>query len=53
MVHALSRRPATAEARVQSQASPREICGARSGTGIRFSPSTSVFLCQYNSANAT
>ena len=53
MVQALSRRPAIAEARVQSQARPCGICGARSGTGIRFSPSSSVFPCQYHSASAT
>ena len=32
----LSRRPITAEERVQSQASPRGICGERNGTGCDF-----------------
>jgi len=32
----LSRRPITAEERVQSQASPRVICGDGSGTGSDF-----------------
>jgi hypothetical protein len=54
VVQALSRRPVTAEARVQSQARPCGICGARSGTGLRFFfPSSSVLPCQYHSANAT
>jgi hypothetical protein len=37
------RRPLTAEARFQSQATPCEICGAWIGSGTGFSPSTSVF----------
>ena len=41
MSQAVSRRPLTAEARVQFQASPSEICGGRSGKW--FSPSTSVY----------
>jgi hypothetical protein len=36
MVQALSHRPVTVEARVQSQASPCGICGARSDTRILF-----------------
>ena len=43
---AASRRPITAKARVRSRVSPCGICG---GTGTGFSPSTSVFLCQFHS----
>jgi len=38
---AFSRRLLTAEALVRSQVSPCEICGGKSGTGTRFSRSTS------------
>jgi hypothetical protein len=46
---AVSRRPLTAEARVRSRVSPCGICGGQSGTGTGFSPSTSVFPCQFYS----
>jgi hypothetical protein len=52
MAQAVSRRPLTAEARVQSRVSPCRICGGQSGTGTGFSPSTSVFPCQYHSTGA-
>jgi hypothetical protein len=52
MAQAVSRRPLTAEARVRSRFCPCGICGGYSGTGTGFSPSTSVFPCQFNSTGA-
>jgi hypothetical protein len=37
----------------KSQVSPCEICRGQSGVGTAFCPSTSVFPCQYHSANAS
>jgi hypothetical protein len=45
MAQAVSRRPLTAEARVQTQFSPGEVSGGQRGTATGFSPSTSVFPC--------
>jgi hypothetical protein len=52
MAQAVSRRPLTAEDRVRSRVSPCGICGGQSGTGKGFSPSTSVFPCQFYSTVA-
>ena len=52
MAQAVSSQPLTAEARVRSRLSPCEICGGQSGTGTGFSPSTSVFPCQFHSTGA-
>ena len=52
MAQAVSRWPLTADARVRSRVSPCDICCGQSGTVTGFSPSTSVFACQYHSTNA-
>jgi hypothetical protein len=52
MAQAVSRRPLTAEARVRPQVGPCGICGGQSGTGTGFSPSTSVFPCQFHYTGA-
>jgi hypothetical protein len=49
MAQAVSRRSLTAEARDRSRVSPCGIFGGQSGTGTGFSPSTSVFPCQFHS----
>jgi hypothetical protein len=52
MAQVVSRRPLTAEARVRARVNARGICGGQSGTGTGFSPSSSVFPCQYHSTVA-
>jgi hypothetical protein len=42
----------TAEARLHALISPCGICSGQSGTGTVFSPTSSVFPCQYHSAGA-
>jgi hypothetical protein len=48
MAQAVSRRSLTAEDRVRSRVRPCGIWGGQSGTGTGFSPSTSVFPCQFH-----
>jgi len=52
VAQAVNRRLLIADARVRSQASLCEICGGQSGPVAGFSPSSSVFLCQYHSSHA-
>jgi hypothetical protein len=47
-----SRWTLTADARVHAPVSPCGICDGQSGTGTGFSPSSSVFACQYHSTIA-
>jgi hypothetical protein len=47
MAQVVSRRPLTAEARIRARVNPCGICGGQSGNGTGFSPSSSVFPCQY------
>jgi hypothetical protein len=49
MAQAVSRQNLTMEARVRARVNPCGICRGQSGTGTGFSPSSSVFSCQYHS----
>jgi hypothetical protein len=53
MAQAVSRRPLTAEAEVRFWVSPCGIYVEQSGTGTGFSPSISVFPCQFHSTGDT
>jgi hypothetical protein len=48
MAQAVSRWPLTAEARDRARVDTCGICGGQSDTGVGFSPSSSVFPCQYH-----
>jgi hypothetical protein len=50
--HVVSRQPLTAEVRFRARVSPYGICGEQSGSETDFSPSFSVFPCQYRSTVA-
>jgi hypothetical protein len=52
MAQAVSLRPLTAESRVRACVNPCGIYGGQSGTGTGFSPSSSLFPCQYHSTVA-
>jgi hypothetical protein len=52
MAQAVSRRPVAVEYRVRDLLSPCGTCGGQSGSVTGFSPTSSVFPCQYNSTVA-
>jgi hypothetical protein len=52
MAQAFSSRPLTAEARDRFSVGPCGICDGQCGTGTGFSPTTSVFPCQFHSTGA-
>jgi hypothetical protein len=52
MAQPVSRRPLIAKVRACVRVSPCGIFGGQNGTGTRFSPSSLLFPCQYNSTVA-
>jgi hypothetical protein len=52
MAQVISRRLLAAEDRFRSRFSPCGICGAQSGTGTGFSPSTEASSCQFHATGA-
>jgi hypothetical protein len=52
MAQAVSRRLLTAEAQFRLWVNPCGIFGGQSGTGTNFSPSSSLFPCQYKTTVA-
>jgi len=49
MVQAVSRLPLATDTKARCHVRPCEIYGRKNGAGTSFSPSTSVFPCQYPS----
>jgi hypothetical protein len=49
MAQVITLRLLTAEAQVRARVNPCGICGGQNGSGTGFSPSSSVFPCQYHS----
>jgi hypothetical protein len=52
MAQAVNHRPLIAEAWVRARDNRYRMCGGQGGTGTGFSPSSSVFPCQYHSTVA-